>query len=405
MLSLRTRLALLYAGVFFTTGLVLFVVPFFSVSSVKRAGSPAPVMTHVTTGPLISQPAALVVLAAISIGLGWLIAGRLLRPLRVITATAQEISATNLSRRLETGNGDTARRDEFGELSETLNGLFGRLQASFDSQRHFVANAAHELRTPLTAERAVLQVALSDPAADVASLRAACAEVLTLGERTERLIDALLTLASGERGIDQREPFDLAGLAGKVTASRGGEAAHRGLRVDEALAAAPTVGDVRLAESLVANLVDNALRHNTVGGWVSLASGIRDGRAVLTVRNSGPVVPPQEVERLFEPFRRLSGTRLSQVTGTGPPGSGGTNSGAAGSGAPDSGPPGSGAARSAGDDAGHGLGLAIVAAIARAHDAPVTARARPEGGLDIQVSFPEPALAIGGILRHRPPVP
>jgi signal transduction histidine kinase len=369
MLSLRTRLALLYAAVFFATGLLLFVAPFFSVESVKRAGSPAPATTHVSVGPLISAPEALVVLAVVSIGLGWLISGRLLRPLRVITATAQEISATNLSRRLDTANGGTARRDEFGELSETLNGLFGRLQASFDSQRHFVANAAHELRTPLTAERALLQVALADPDADTGTLRAACQQVLRVGERTERLIDALLTLASGERGLDRREPFDLAELAGKITDSRGGEAAARGLRVDRVLAAAPAAGDARLAESLVANLVDNALRHNTAGGWISVTTGILDGHAILAVRNTGPAVPPDEVERLFEPFRRLGGSRLSRAADSG----------------------------GAGDDAGHGLGLAIVAAIARAHDAAVTARARPEGGLDIQVSFPEPDHSIRGI--------
>jgi signal transduction histidine kinase len=147
-------------------------------------------------------------------GTKWLLAGRLLRPLQAIVATARDISATNLSRRLRTGKRD----DEFSRLGDTLNDLFARLEASFESQRHFVANAAHELRTPLAAERTVLQVALRDPAASVASLRVACDEVLRLGEQQETLIDALLTLAGSERGIARPDPFDLAEAAATVIA-------------------------------------------------------------------------------------------------------------------------------------------------------------------------------------------
>src|ERR1700730_3478945 len=144
-----------------------------------------------------------------SLGLGWLLAGRLLRPLQAIVATARDISATNLSRRLRTGKRD----DEFSRLGQTLNDLFARLEASFESQRHFVANAAHELRTPLTAERTVLQVALGDPPGSVTALRAACDEVLRRGEQQEKMIDALLTRASSERGIVRPELFDMADVA------------------------------------------------------------------------------------------------------------------------------------------------------------------------------------------------
>src|SRR3984893_6858843 len=151
-----------------------------------------------------------------SLGLGWLLAGRLLRPLQAIVATARDISATNLSRRLRTGKRD----DEFSRLGQTLNDLFARLEASFESQRHFVANAAHELRTPLAAERAVLQVALADPAASAESLRAACQQVLQLGEQQERLVNALLTLATGQSGLRYREPFDLAEVTSQVMADR-----------------------------------------------------------------------------------------------------------------------------------------------------------------------------------------
>jgi signal transduction histidine kinase len=273
-------------------------------------------------------------------------------------ATARDISATNLSRRLRTGKRD----DEFSRLGDTLNDLFARLEASFESQRHFVANAAHELRTPLAAERTVLQVALRDPAASVASLRAACDEVLQLGQQQQELIDALLTLAGSEREITRAEPFDLAdvaaGVTAGVTAGVDADAAVDALidtTLDVRLDPAPAEGDPRLAESLVANLVGNALRHNVPGGWATVWTGTAGGRAVLRVSNSGPVIPAAEVGRLFEPFQRLGDERVRRQGGRG---------------------------------GGHGLGLAIVRAIVAAHDAELTAQARPEGGLDITVSFP-----------------
>ena len=345
--SLRTRLALLYGGVFLVLALVVLSIPFLAVSETAQVGSSAaPVVSHPGRALLPQITIALITLAiavAASLGVGWLLAGRLLRPLQAIVATARDISATNLSRRLRT----SGRDDEFSRLGDTLNDLFTRLEASFDSQRHFVANAAHELRTPLTAERTVLQVALRDPDASVASLRAACAEVLQLGEQQEQLIDALLTLAGSERGIDRAELFDLAAVASIVTAGVIGD-----VRLDAQLAAAPAEGDPRLAESLVANLVGNALRHNVPGGWASIETSTVAGRAVLLVANSGPVIPPAEVDRLFQPFQRLGDERVRRR------------------------------------DGGHGLGLAIVRAIAVAHGAELTARARPEGGLDVAVSFP-----------------
>jgi signal transduction histidine kinase len=283
----------------------------------------------------------------VSLLVGWLVAGRLLRPLRVMTATARDISATNLNRRL----GLRGRRDELSELAATLDDLFGRLEASFESQRHFVANAAHELRTPLTAERALLQVALADPQASTASLRSACQDVLVLGEQQEHLIGALLTLASSERGLSRREPFDLAGVAGKVLTGREQEAARRGITVTQELLPAPVSGDAGLGESLVANLVDNALRHNTAGGTVEVRTAMTGGRASISVGNTGPAVPPSEVGRLFQPFQQAGGERISRA-------------------------------------GGHGLGLAIVAAIAQAHGAALAPRTRPEGGLDITVTWP-----------------
>ena len=231
--TLRMQLALLYAGVFFVSGLTLLAIPGIALVGVKSTthvgsrDSPSAIAQHGTDvrQQVIGSAIALVVLVLLSLVLGWLIAGRLLRPLRTITATARDISASNLHRRLSLGGRD----DEFAELGETLNELFGRLEASFESQRHFVANASHELRTPLAAERTLLQVALADPDATAPELRSTCEQLLALGGQQERLIDALLTLASSERGIEQPEPLDLADIAGKVLLVRRQEAGRRGI--------------------------------------------------------------------------------------------------------------------------------------------------------------------------------
>ena len=274
--TLRTQLTLLYAGPFFVSGVLLLSVPVLQTRESVPAGpqsGPGPGMPPGRDmSPMLTISAvALAAMVLVSIVLGWLVAGRFLRPLRTITATARDISATNLHRRL----GQTGRTDDFAELASTLDDLFERLEAAFESQRHFVANASHELRTPLTAERTLLQVALADPDATIDSLRAACQDVLALGEAQERLIEALLTLAGGEQGVEQREPFDLAVVARGVLLTRQTE----GIEVDSALGAAPTAGDPRLVESLVANLVDNALRHNTPGGRVEIATATVEGGA------------------------------------------------------------------------------------------------------------------------------
>jgi signal transduction histidine kinase len=358
--TLRFRLALLYAGFFLVCGIAVLSVPVFSIHSSQSVtavpahlagGHQPPVVRNQPAAVVLQEVRALAVLAVLgiaSLAVGWVIAGRLLRPLRTITTTARDISARNLNRRLAL----SGRDDEFKELAETLDDLFGRLEASFESQRHFVANASHELRTPLTAERALIQVALADPDCTAETLRATCHELLTLSDQQERLIDALLTLATSERGIEQREPFDLGDIAAKVLADRRQQALIRGIALEAKLGAAPAAGDPSLAESLVANLVDNALRYNTSEGEVQVSTTTADGRSSLRVVNTGPVVPPAEVDRLFQPFQRLGAERLS-------------------------------------NRGGHGLGLAIVRAIADVHGARISATARPEGGLDIQVSFPQ----------------
>ena len=347
-ITLRMQLALLYAG-FLACGAALLLVPVLTIHQAVPEGADGRVLAGIqanTQAQVIRAGAILIGLIMLSLVAGWLIAGRFLRPLRTITATARDISASNLNRRLAL----TGRNDEFKELGETLDSLFERLEASFESQRHFVANASHELRTPLSAERTLLQVALADPDATAEALRSTCQEVLVLGDQQERLIEALLTLASSERGVEQWEPFDLADIAGKVIDDRRHEAERRGIHLDAALTAAPATGDPSLVESLVANLADNAIRHNVPGGRVEISVTMTAGRASIRVGNTGPVIPPGELERLFQPFQRLGHERIRHD--------------------------------------GHGLGLAIVHAIATAHGAAVTATARPDGGLDIEVSFP-----------------
>jgi signal transduction histidine kinase len=349
-LTLRTQFAMLYAGLFFVSGSILVLIPLLRFKSTSSAGGVGHTVARSGTSlgqQLALSAVSLSVLVVLSLTSGWLVADRLLRPLRTITATARDISATNLHRRL----GLDDRHNEFSELGETLDDLFQRLEASFESHQHFVANASHELRTPLTAERTLLQVALADPDADAGTLRSACEEALRLGERQAHLVDALLTLATSERGIEHSEPFDLGEVAEKAMLARREEAERLGIRVSATFAPAPVGGDPGLAEILVANLVANALRHNTAGGWMEISTGMAAGRPVVSVCNCGPVIQPDQVSQLFEPFRRFGGQRTSHANG-------------------------------------YGLGLAIATAIARAHHAEIAARARPGGGLDIMLVFP-----------------
>ncbi|HEX5292684.1 MAG TPA: HAMP domain-containing sensor histidine kinase [Streptosporangiaceae bacterium] len=297
---------------------------------------------------LIESGVALGIMAVASVGLGWLMAGRVLSPLRTITATARRISARNLHQRIAMSGPD----DELKELGDTFDQLLGRLDASFRAQRQFVANASHELRTPLARQRTLLEVALRDNQATNASLRTACERALAAGEQQERLIASLLTLARGERGLDAFEPFDLGIVATGAVAAVRDEAEARGVTVTADLGPAAALGDSRLAEQLAANLAGNAVRYNVAGGWVEISTGARDGRAFLAVSNTGPVIPPDQLGRLFQPFQRLDPGRAGPERG------------------------------------GLGMGLAIVSAIAAAHGSELHAVTRAAGGLAIEVVFP-----------------
>jgi signal transduction histidine kinase len=393
--TIRLRLAVLYGSLFFLSGAALLGITYAAVSrthGVYSQAFPAPIIRtevraapsgvaprgggelreKVEGAPPASPPGAaavrvfdpgqhgadvrvlafvsviaLVAMAALSMGLGWLVAGRVLRPLRTITGAARAISATDLHRRLALAGPD----DEFKELGDTFDGLLGRLEASFVAQRQFVANASHELRTPLARLKTLAQVALADPNASVESLRAAHDRVLASEQQLEQLIDALLSLARSERGLERRQPVDLAALARAVLDERAGEIERRGLQLHTALDPARVEGDPQLLERLVANLIDNAIHHNLAGGGIDVGATTVAGAAVLSVINDGPVIPAEELERLRAPFERLGTARTTP-----------------------------------GD--GHGLGLSIVHAIAAAHEAQLTIGARAEGGLFVEARFP-----------------
>jgi signal transduction histidine kinase len=291
---------------------------------------------------------ALASMALVSGALAWLVAGRVLAPLRTITATAERISDTNLHERLAL----PGPRDELRLLADTIDRLLGRLDAAFDAQRHFVANASHELRTPLTRERTLLQVALGDPTTPEI-WRSTGEEMLTSNRGQETLIEALLALASSQSGVERHEPIDLSVVARTVLRYDRPELDRLKIHLDTTTTPSHINGDPNLIDRLVSNLVDNAIRHNVAGGSVRLSTDTTDGKAVLSITNTGPVIPPSEIDRIFQPFQRLDGRRT------------GHNS--------------------------HGLGLSIVKAIAAAHSAAIAADAPPSGGLAIVVTFPPAA--------------
>ena len=381
----RLRLTLWYSGLFVLSGAALLAVAYglvvqaFVGDSAGNAFCQAPgtgchtmggqqaraiaVQEHATVlSELVSRSAlAFALLAVLSVALGWFIAGRVLRPLRTITAAARQISAASLSERLALAGPD----DEFKELGDTFDGLLARLEAAFNAQRQFIANAAHELRTPLARQRVISQVALADPHPSIKSLRGAHERVLASGAQQHQLIESLLALARGHAGLEKHEPFDLADLVSKVLAARQSEADDRNLTLHPALGPAPAAGSPRLAERLASNLIDNALHHNLPGGQIEVLTGTRDSGALLAVANTGPPVPAAAIDRLFQPFQRLGADRTSR-----------------------------------GDRLG--LGLPIVQAIADAHHATITARPRPEGGLLVEVSFPGPRTAAGDLPAGAP---
>jgi signal transduction histidine kinase len=305
---------------------------------------------------------ALLLVTLASVAAGWMVAGRALRPISRITATARSISDRTLDARIALHG----PRDELRELADTFDSMLGRLEGAFHSQRRFVANASHELRTPLAIVRTELDVTLDDPDATTQDLRAMGVVIRDANERMERLIASLLALASSEAGIVHPAPVDLVEGIGPVLEREEalGAGAGGGLRLEAKLDSAPVLGDAVLLERLAANLVENAVRYNVAGGWVRVTTGVHGGEARLRVVNAGVGVDPEEADGLLEPFRRLESSR-ARATG------------------------------------GYGLGLAVVRAVAEAHGGRVDVVARPGGGLDVTVALP---LAATGARASATPV-
>jgi len=290
---------------------------------------------------------ALGIMTCISIGLGWVMAGRVLRPLRSMTATAREISELNLNWRLAVRGPD----DELKDLGDTIDSLLGRLETAFEAQRRFVANASHELRTPLAMMRTSVDVAVGKPHAP--------AEVKVLGDKLEeglnqadKLLEGLLLLARAQRGaLGEITDVPLGDLVAAALAAEQDEISRKHLDVHDETGPGEVRGNETLLTSLVANVISNAVCHNVDGGTITITSGAHDDKAFLVVENGGPVLAGEAVRALAQPFQRLGPDRVA-------------------------------------DNNGAGLGLSIVRAIATAHGGALYLRARPEGGLHVSVELP-----------------
>jgi signal transduction histidine kinase len=332
-------------------------VPFDSNAATRNAQNSA-IHYLYTTGTLYF--AIIVVIGATG---GYLLAKQALRPIAQLTQTARALSTETLDQRINLGGPN----DELRELADTFDDMLGRLDHAFDSQRLFVANASHELRTPLSVIRTELDVTLSDPDADLEELRRMGAVVAQAAERAQRLVTSLLTLARlqavGGGELEVSEPVDLATLVPGALNAVAAEAGEKGVRVETEVEEAVTVGDPRLLERLIGNLVENAIRHNVDNGWLRITTGQTADKVWLHVSNGGAVIPGGDVDRLFEPFRR-GGDRARTAT------------------------------------KGAGLGLAIVRLIVEAHRGRLQAAAPPFGGLAVRVELPREARRPKPAPRH-----
>jgi signal transduction histidine kinase len=369
--TLRWRLTLVYGAVAAGVGLLLLVLSLVLVDRTLSAGAvdlrglgvQLPGGRVLTFGEFQAQlradalarllrqgVLALLVTGAAGVAVSYYLAGRVLRPVKQITSTARRLSAEQLDARIALAGPD----DELKELADTFDGMLARLQAAFEAQRRFVADASHELRTPLAVMRTEVDVALADPDATVAELRESARVVREATERADRLVDSLLLLARSERmqtdGLPSRVRVELPAVAQAALSAVSGEVESRGLRVATSYAPAGVLGDRGLLERLAGNLVENAVRHNVDGGWLRVDTGTVSGAARLQVSSSGGVVPAEDVAGLFEPFRRYGTARTARR--------------------------------------GAGLGLSIVKAVVAAHGGQVRAQARPEGGLVVTVDLP-----------------
>ncbi|WP_415855009.1 sensor histidine kinase [Sinomonas sp. G460-2] len=299
--------------------------------------------------------------------LGWFMAGRVLRPVRLLTDAARRASQENLAERLAL----TGPHDEFKELADTFDQMLTRLDTAFANQKRFIADASHELRTPLAVMRTAIDVTLAKTEPTRDQLKAMAEDVRDGVDRSEALIRALLVLARSEAGVDVSEPVNLELIAENAVDDARPHILRAGLTLDTEFDHAPVLGDPVLLERLTANLLDNATRHNVEGGWIRLSTSVSGSGVILAISNSGEKIPPDEVPGLFEPFRRLA-TRTGSAARTS-------------------------------SQQGFGLGLAIARSIASAHQGRLEAESRPSGGLSVTLRLPmaspKPALPRPGNLE------
>jgi signal transduction histidine kinase len=365
--TVRWRLTLLYSLIFLISGAALLAITYwlfvnFAFTPPKEPNNPAMVrlqaaMSVVRSNGLhrlqLYSGLALAIMALVSVVLGWLVAGRVLAPLRTITAAADRISDTNLHERIAM----SGPRDELRLLADTIDRLLARLEVAFDAQRRFVANASHELRTPLAMMRTTLDVAIAKPGGVPAQTRELDAELRVDLDHADQLLESFLTLAHAENGqLDERNQVALEPLIRSALSDRADQIAATELTVETDLDAVDVAGSPTLLRRMIENVIENAVRHTEPGGSIEIALAPLHGRrARVIIDSSGPVLDQPAVTQLVQPFKRLSQDRT-------------------------------------GSQDGHGLGLSIVAAVAAAHDGQLDLHARAQGGLRVQITLPAAAI-------------
>ncbi len=368
--TVRLRLTLLYSGLFLASGVVLVVTTYLlfrsnsGVDLIVPAGTAHRSLSHGAVNDvrqmfagavarnshrlhagLVRSVIALAIMTVVSLALGWLVAGRVLRPLRTMTATTRQISERNLNERLALAG----PRDELKDLADTIDGLLARLEAHVAEQQRFAANASHELRTPLAITQALLDVARNDPSRDTGEL---VDKLHAVNARAIDLSEALLTLTRADQRSFTREHVDLSLMAEEAAETLLPLAEERGVTIETSAGKALTIGSRALLLQLSTNLVHNAIVHNLPErGSVWVSTGARPDAVELTVENTGETLEPQIVSTLAEPFLR-------------------------------------GEERVRADHAGVGLGLAIVESITQAHGGTLTLSPRAAGGLRVTVTIP-----------------
>jgi signal transduction histidine kinase len=378
--TVRWRLTLLYGGLFLACGAALLAITYalvahanITITSLTLPSRQSPqvhgvLQSRISPGAeqtirheqriadlhqlVIRSGITLGIMALASMLIGWVVAGRVLRPLRTITDAAQQISDTNLHERLAM----RGPRDELRQLADTIDGLLARLEAAFDAQRRFVANASHELRTPLATMRATLDVAIAKPRVPP-ELQALDANLREDLDQADRLLESFLVLAHAQHGeLGERALVSLARLASDALAARGEAIAAKQIELHTSLAPVRVMGSETLLARMVDNVIENAVRHNQPHGLINVACETDRQMSRLVVESGGPALDQGAVAQLIQPFRRLGAERT-------------------------------------GSQNGYGLGLSIVAAVAAAHGGGLELRARPDGGLRVQITLPGATVA------------